>query len=281
MTTDPTMPSRRQFLQQLAATATLAALPLPALAGAGGAVNIKMRTAEAMRLLNPALTKPNFWSGASVSRYDDQLYDEIRIKSLEAGYLTMITGEGDQDFTPDGVVKTVFDHQDKLPRHMDGAKALPRLRLGTDSFAGVPSNDRYFLADFGIFYGEFFQRSYKFELADGRKVVAFEKIKKDWVSAATWEKYQARRKATLDRVDMRSMFGSVVEITDSWGMFVVSPGTKHSSRVTLVAKIRFGEGTGMMAQLGSKMPPVLKAGLKSGFDASVAVAKGVTSGKYK
>lgn len=281
MTTAPAMPTRRQILQQLAATATLAALPLPALAGAGGAVNIKMRTPEAMRLLNPALTNPGFWSGASISRYDNQLYDEIRIKSLDAGYLMLITGEGDEDFTPDGVVKTVFEHQDKLPRHMDGAKALPRVRLGTDSFAGVPSNDRYFLADLGFFYGEFFQRSYKFDLTDGRKVVAFEKIKQKWVSAATWEKYQARRQSTLDRVEMRSVFGSMVEMTDAWGMFVVSPGTKHASRVTLVAKLRFGEGTGMMAQLGSKLPPVLKAGLKSGFDASVAVAKGVKSGKYK
>ena len=279
----PTPPdsSRRLFLQQALALAAVSAIPLPAFAGAGGAVNIKMRTPEAMRMLNPALTQAGFWNGASITKYTDQLYDEIRIKSLDSGYLTMVTGEGDTDFPQDDVVRTVFDHQDKLPRHMDGAKAMPRLRLGSDSFAGVPSNDRYFLADLGIFYGEYFQRSYKFDLADGRSVIAFEKIQKDWVSAATWEKYQARRQATLDRIELRSMFGSIVEMTECWGMFVVSPGEKRTSRVTCVAKLRFGEGTGMMAQFGSKLPPVLKAGLKSGFDASVAVAKAVTSGKYK
>lgn len=273
--------SRRDFLQQIAVLAAMGAFPFPAFAGLGEAVTVKMRTPEAQRSLNPALTDANFWAGATITKHQNELYDEIRVKALDSGYLLMITGEGDQDFEADAVVRTVFDHQDKLPRHMDGAKALPRLRLGNDSYAGVPSNDRYFLADLGLFYGEYFQRSYKVQLPDGRSVIAFEKIRDEWIDASTLARYKQKRDQVIEKADLRSILGSVVEMTDAWGMFVVSPGTTRKSRVTCVAKIRFGDGTGMMAQLGSKMPGVLKAGLKSGFQASVAVAKGVSSGRYK
>ncbi len=281
MPSTPTLtPDRRQFLEALFATGLLAGLPRIAHAGLGESVSIKLHDKRAAGILNRALTDETYWSGASVYKYTDQLYDEIRLKPVGDGYLTMITGEGRDDFPAELVGRTVFDHQDKLPKHMDGAKALPLLKKGTDALVGAPYVDRYFLADFALFYGEFFQRSYNFSLSDGRIVIAYEKIAEDFIDANQWAKYREARQKTLDTTALRWAFSSIVEITHSYGMFVVSPGTTQTSRVTLVAQLRFGEGTGMVAQMGSKMPPVLKAGLQSGFDASVAVAKAVKAGKY-
>lgn len=280
-TASPLTTDRRRFLEGLFAAGLLAGLPRVGHAGLGSSVSIKLHDRKASGILNRALTDESYWSGASTYKYDNKLYDEIRLKPMGDGYLTMITGEGDQDFDAEIVGKTVFDHQDKLPYHMDGAKALPLLRRGTDGLVGAPYVDRYFLADFALFYGEFFQRSYDFRLSDGRVVIAYEKIQDTFVDANQWAKYREARQKTLDQVERRWAFSSIVEITQSYGMFVVSPGKKNKSRVTLVAQLRFGEGSGMIAQMGSKMPPVLKAGLQAGFDASVAVAKGVTSGKYK
>jgi len=278
---DPLTVDRRRFLEGLFAAGLLAGLPGAAHASLGSSVSIKLHDKRAAGILNRALTDSSYWSGASVYKYSDKLYDEIRLKPVGDGYLTMITGEGREDFDGEMVGRTVFDHQDKLPRHMEGAKALPLLRRGNDGLVGAPYVDRYFLADFALFYGEFFQRSYDFRLTDGRIVIAYEKIQETFVDANTWAKYRDARQKTLDAVERRWAFSSIVEITQSYGMFVVSPGEKHKSRVTLVAQLRFGEGSGMVAQMGSKMPPVLKAGLQSGFDASVAVAKGLKTGKYK
>jgi hypothetical protein len=280
-TESPLTPDRRRFLEGIFAAGLIAGLPRVSHAGLGTSVSIKLHDKRAAGILNRALTDESYWSGASTFKYDNELYDEIRLKPMGDGYLTMITGEGNEDYNPAIVSRTVFEHQDKLPRHMDGAKALPMFGRGNDGLVGAPYVDRYFLADFALFYGEFFQRSYDFRLADGRFVVAYEKITTNFLDANKWAKYREARQSTLDGLDLRSIFGSIVEITNSYGMFVVSPGKSRKSRVTLVAQLRFGEGSGMIAQMGSKMPLVLKAGLQSGFDASVAVAKAVTRGTYK
>ncbi len=280
-TASPLTTDRRRFLEGLFAAGLLAGLPRMSHAGLGDSVSIKLHDKRATGILNRALTDESYWSGASTYKYDNQLYDEIRLKPMGDGYLTMITGEGDQDYEPEVVGKTVFKHQDKLPQHMSGAKALPRLGGGTDGLVGAPFVDRYFLADFALFYGEFFQRSYDFRLSDGRVVIAYEKIQENFIDANQWAKYREQRAKILESVERRWAFSSIVGITQSYGMFVVSPGKNRQSRVTLVAQLRFGEGSGMIAQMGSKMPPVLKAGLQAGFDASVAVAKGVKAGKYK
>ena len=272
---------RRRFLEGLFAAGLFAGLPSVSQAGLGDSVSIKLHDKRAAGVLNRALTDSSYWSGAAIHKYSDQLYDEIRLKPVADGYVTMVTGEGKEDFKGEMVGRTVFEHQDKLPRYMDGAKALPMLARGNDSLVGAPFVDRYFLADFALFYGEFFQRSYDFRLTDGRIVIAFEKIKKTFLDGNAWAKYRDARQKTLDSVERRWAFSSIVEITNSYGMFVISPGEKHTSRVTLVAQMRFGEGSGMVAQMGSKMPPVLKAGMQSGFDASVAVARGLKAGKYK
>jgi len=278
---DPLTLDRRRFLEGMFYAGLLAGVPSVAAASLGSSVSIKLHDKRAAGILNRALTDDSYWSGATVHKYSNKLYDEIRLKPMGDGYLTMITGEGQEDFVAEMVGRTVFDHQDKLPRHMDGAKALPLMRRGNDGLVGAPFVDRYFLADFVLFYGEFFQRSYDFRLTDGRIVIAYEKIQQTFVDANTWAKYREARQKTIDTVERRWAFSSIVEITQSYGMFVVSPGEKHSSRVTLVAHLRFGEGSGMVAQMGSKMPAVLKAGLQAGFDASVAVTKGIKSGKYK
>jgi hypothetical protein len=77
----------------------------------------------------------------------------------------------------------------------------------------------------------------------------------------------------LDHLERRWALNGLIEVTDVYGMFVVEPGKVHTSRVSFVSKITFGEGTGWVAQWGSQIPGVIRAGIKSGFDASVAIAR--------
>ena len=86
----------------------------------------------------------------------------------------------------------------------------------------------------------------------------------------------------MKKVELRwPPLNSVIPVTDIFGMYVVEKGQKYESRVTLVTKLYFGEEAGWLAQLGSKMPSVLKAGIKSGFVGSVKVCGGLKSGRYK
>jgi hypothetical protein len=69
------------------------------------------------------------------------------------------------------------------------------------------------------------------------------------------------------------MLGSVVEVGDIFGMFVVEPGRTKKSRVTFITKIVFGSDAGWIAKTGSQLPVVIKAGLKSGFRSCVELAQ--------
>ena len=115
--------------------------------------------------------------------------------------------------------------------------------------------------------------------------MAFEKLFAPMVDGATWSKYQERRRATIARLDdageLRKMFNKKIDVSETYGVFIAEKGTRQASRISMVAKIGFGSGSGFVAQVGSKMPAVIKAGLRSGFDASVAIAKGVKTGRYR
>lgn len=274
--------SRRALLRGGAALGALLLLsPRAALAGER---YVRMRTKAIEDLLNQAVAGANWWSGASEWTYSSAQYDTIRLKKLpDGGYLTYISGEGHEDFTHDQVIKTVWDHQDKLDLKMSGCVAAERLGKGTDSAVGTEYVDLYMLLDFGLFYGEFFQRMFKYPQPDGRTLMAFEKLTANMVDSGTWAQYQEKRRATLAREDeeMRSMFGRIVEVSETFGVFIADKGSKQASRISMVAKIGFGDGSGMAAQLGSKMPAVIKAGLRAGFDASVGIAKSVKKGTYR
>ncbi|HHO54291.1 MAG TPA: hypothetical protein ENK18_26330 [Deltaproteobacteria bacterium] len=239
-----------------------------------GRVDLRMHNKAAQDVLNGVLHDATFWQGASHSSYDKKLYDEIRLKDTSSGYVPMITGEGDEDYPAEVVADIVFRRNTDIPRHMSGAKAVVNLGSGYDSSVGAEYRDSFYLLDLTVFYGHFAQRMYrKYDESQKQHVMWFEKLDESFVDAATWAAYQAKMTQTIDNLDKRWAFNSIIEVTDVYGMFVVTPGEELESRVTFVSKLTFGDGTGFIAKVGSQMPMVIKAGLKSGFDACVAIAR--------
>ena len=235
-------------------------------------VHLQTRNHEAEKVLNAALTDAAYWNGASKATYADKSWDEIRLKQLSTGYLAMISGEGGQDFDHDVVVDVVYSQQTKIPQHTDGAKAVTQLGTGTDPVNGMPYVDTFFYLDFEAFYGVYAQRMYR-ETENGRTVLWYEKLNESFVDPATWAQYQQKIEATKEKVDRRWVLGSVVEVGDIFGMFVVEPGHTKKSRVTFITKIVFGSDAGWIAKTGSQLPVVIKAGLKSGFRSCVELAQ--------
>ncbi len=236
-------------------------------------VHLRTRNAEAEKVLNAALTNPAYWKGASAASYTDKAWDEIRLKQLDTGYVAMISGEGGQDFDHGVVVDVVYDQQTKIPQHTDGAKAVVALGSGVDPVNGAPYTDTFFFLDFQAFYGVYAQRMYRETDATGRTVLWYEKLDERFVDSATWARYQQKIEATKGAVDRRWVLGSVVDVTDIFGMFIVEPGHTRKSRVTFITKIVFGGDSGFIAKAGSQMPVVIKAGLKSGFRSCVELAQ--------
>lgn len=261
------MTTRRVLLQ------TLGASSLAMVLGPRLAWGRRLTTTDdtAGRLLSGALDEPGFWEGASVKTWDDRLYDEFRLKELDQGYLAMVTGEGDFDFTPETVVRTVFDNMQRLPEVEDGAKAVVRLGEGVDPVSGLPFVDSFYYLDFTLFYGVYSQRMYKL-VESGRTILYFEKLTTQ-MAGASWPAYDKRIIETVEGVRRRALFNGVTPVSQIFGMFVVEPGQVRKSRVTFVTKIHFGEGTGALARMGSEMPMVIRAGLQSGFESCVAIAK--------
>ena len=235
-------------------------------------VHLQTRNREAEKVLNAALTDAAYWNGASKSTYNDKSWDEVRLKQLSTGYLAMISGEGGQDFDHDVVVDVVYSQQTRIPQHTDGAKAVTQLGTGTDPVNGMPYVDTFFYLDFEAFYGVYSQRMYR-ETENGRTVLWYEKLNETFVDPATWAQYQQKIEATKEKVDRRWLLGSVVEVGDIFGMFVVEPGRTKKSRVTFITKIVFGADSGWIAKTGSQLPVVIKAGLKSGFRSCVELAQ--------
>jgi hypothetical protein len=249
-----------------------ALLSLSSIASAGS-LNLKLRNAEGQEVLNKILDDTSFWSGAYIKAYEGKEYDEIRLKELPTGYVPMITGEGLQSFDHDVVADIVFEQNTRLPKYMDGAKIVMDLGKGYDDVVGAEYRDTFYVLDLTAFYGTFPQRMYrKHDPATNTTVLWFEKIDPTWVSPATWTAYQAQMKKAVDGMDKGWVFNSVVDVGQVYGMFVVEPGKTQTSRVSFVSKLTFGDDAGWVAKFGSQLPGVLKAGLRSGFAASVAIA---------
>ena len=271
--------NRRKFIQSLGASGVLLGFPK---IGEGGEVSFQLRNRVGQKVLLDSLNNPNFWSGIEVERPTDQLYDEFKLKSLDQGYLTHVSGEGKTNFTHQQVVDTVLHLQDKLPKHMPGAKAMPYISKGFDSQFNVEYTDLLFLGDMDFFYCEYYQRMYHYKIPDGRTICAFERMGQHQVGDALWNKYLAIKKKTLETVELRWYpLNDIVPVTEAYGMYIVEPGDQYSTRVTLTAKLRFGSGTGILAQWGSEIPYLIRSGTLNGFNASVAVAKEVKKGTYK
>jgi hypothetical protein len=268
---------RRAFLGGVGASVFL---PLPVFAASN---EFSIRNEKGSTILNKALFENGFWDDSTKTAYKNKNHDEIRLKSMDNGYLTYISGCGDTDFDIEHVAEAVFWHQKELPTHMAGAVACTLLGSGTDPVVKRPFTDTFLLGDFDFFYSTYFQRMYRFDLPDGRVVLPFELIPKDFISKEEWPRYLARKQELVDQTkDKRRgfLFGDVLDMAELYGMYVVSPGDVHKSRVTMIARLRFG-GDSWIADFGSKLPFVLRAGLANGFRAHVDIVKNVLTGTYK
>lgn len=248
---------------------------LEAIAGGpalGNQTELRTRDKTANRILNLALTEP-FWQGATKNAYTGRLYDEIWLRSYGDGYVSLVTGEGEQNYRHQVVADIVFRQQNEIPQHIDGAKDVVLLGEGIDPVNGAPYTDTFFYLDMTFFYATYTQRMYRLETDDGRTILYFEQLDESFVDAGTWAGYQQKIQASSAAVEKRWVGNTVIPVTEIFGMFIVSEGENRETRVTFINKLSFGEGTGMLAQMGSKMPPVIRGGLQSGFNACVAIAR--------
>jgi len=242
-------------------------------AAAMAPVKLSMHNKTAASELSGVLNNEAYWADGWTKSYDDKLWDEIRLKEVSNGYLPMITGESDEDIPTSVVEDIVYGQMTELPNYMSGAKAVVKLGGGVDPVLGLPYNDVYYYLDLTVFYATFTQRMY-IQKEEGRTVLAFENVDEKIVGAETWAKYTEIMTKTNEGINRRwPPFNSVVPVDEVYGMFIVTPGETKSARVTFVSKLYFGESAGWIAKWGSQLPFVLKAGLKSGFAASVKIAK--------
>lgn len=249
---------------------------LPVEAPYSKAVQIKCHNPTATGLLNLSLSENSFWADAWTKQYKKELFDEIRMKQLESGgYFPMITGESDMDLPHDVVSHIVFNHQDRLTQYMSGAKSVVRLGSGYDKVVGAEYHDYFYYIDLTLFYATMVQRMYRYhDPEEGVSVMWFEKLQPDFVDEATYKSYLAKTEQVSATISRRwPPFNAVFEVSDIYGMFVVHGGATRESRVTFVTKLVFGTDSSWIARWGSQMPPVIRGGLKSGFNASALIAR--------
>ena len=89
-----------------------------------GSLGLKLRSSEGTEVLNGILSDPAYWAGADQETYEGKLYDEIKLKRLESGYVPMITGEGGEEFPHEVVADTVYFRNTDLPKYMTGANLV-------------------------------------------------------------------------------------------------------------------------------------------------------------
>jgi len=235
---------------------------------------VKMRSAEGTRVIGQMVSDEAFWTGAWRKTYSGEVYDELRLKELPSGYLPMIAGEGLQDFEHHLVAHVVFNEMHRLPQHMSGVRAVASLGRGHDARTGAEYRDTFWFLDLGVLYMVFPMRMYRqHDPATTTTWLWFEKLDESFVDAATWGRYEQKIQATMDAVERRWTFNSVNPVDTLYGIFVVEPGRERESRVTFATSFTFGQDAGWMARLGSQLPGVLKAGLRTAFGAAVSIAR--------
>jgi hypothetical protein len=248
----------------------LQAAPNPA-APLGPGVSLEMRDPTAAAITTEAVSTLAFWQSATLTEYDGQRYDQIRLRPLDSGYFTLITGEGQADHDHEVVVDTALRYQERLPAIDKKAVAISILGQGIDPVSGLPYVDTLFFLDFTLFYGIYIQRSYRLDV--GRQTfVFFETLREEHVDPATWQRYQVRRQEAIEDAELRWVLNRVVPVQEVFGTFIVEPGRTHATRVSFLVRVRFGEDAGSLAQLAAEMPTVLRLGLQSGFTNCVRIA---------
>jgi len=226
-------------------------------------------------LLNDTLSNPKFWNNSGPKTYTGRTYDEIRVKKLKRGYVPAITGQGDSDYSHELITDVVFAKQDRLPTVMEGAKAVVYLGEGFDEVVGAPYHDAFFVLDLTFFYAYYPQRMYRVDSPNGeRSYLYYEKLDQSFVSTERWDAYQTVIEKTKQGLDLRGYpFNGLIEVEETYGLFLVNPGETKTTRITFLTKMTFARSANFLARWGSKMPGVLRTGLKTGFAASVKVAQ--------
>ena len=191
----------------------------------------------------------------------------------------MVTGTGGEDFEPWQVADSVFWHQNKLKHNVPGAMSSILLNHGQDQRVGSEYTDFYLLGDFDFFYGEYYQRMYRTKTSTGGYFLPFERITRKIAGPSQWEEYQEMRDKGVSGAKLRTWLNKITLIDEYYGMYIIEP-EGSGSRVTLVARLRFGEDAGWLAAFASKLPWVLRDGLQNGFNGSVAITRRVKSGEY-
>ena len=230
-----------------------------------------MRDQTAAAVTTQAVVDPAFWAAASRASYTGKAYDQLRLRPMDKGYFSLITGEGHASYAHEVVVNTAYRYQDRLPRIEDSAIAIDILAEGTDPRSGLPYVDTLFFLDFSLFYGIYLQRSYRLDVGE-HTYVFFETLRSDFVDAATWKRYRQQLDRRVETADLRWLLNKVIELESVYGTFIIEPGTVHSTRISFLVQVKFGEQAGLLAKIGSEMPLVLRQGLQTGFENCVRIA---------
>jgi hypothetical protein len=238
---------------------------------AAPSVTVKTHDPGAARVIGALLTDEHYWDGAWRRTYTGRSYDEIRMKEVEHGFLPRITGEGGRDVPGDVIAEVIFQHFDELPAHLAPAERALNLGRGHDAHVGAEYSDSWFFLDVPFMYIEFSWRLYRARTPTG-SLLWFEKLTPAIAGAETWSRYQTRIDAARATVDRKPVFGSIVEPTEAYGLFIVEPGAVHESRVTFVARVLFGAETGWLASYASQVAIFLRTALAQAFDAALAIS---------
>jgi hypothetical protein len=256
--------SRRNLIQGLSASYLVA--PTKSYAQK---IQLQLHHQRGSKILSDVLSNESYWEGASKAEYIDQYYDEIRLRSLEHGYLAWVSGEGKQDFIDQDVANTIFANQDIIPQFMPSLKSARYLGSGVDKFNGYAYNDIYFLADLKVMYISIALRTYKVQFGSNTLICPIEKVTSKMVDQETWNRYQKIYLTEQQKVQPLSFYQSIVEPDFVFGMYVMQPGIKNKTRVTLVTQLGFNSDDSFIAYVASELPFFLKQGMQVGFDASV------------
>ena len=262
------MLTRRQALKSL-----MVPFLLPSRSSQANSFNLGLHNQRGNQLLNTVLQDPHFWSSSGSVSYTGEHYDEIRLSSGEDGYLAFISGEGKQSFGAKDVAETIFQHQDLIPRFMPSLISAKYIGDGVASYNNRPYTDIYFLVDLKILYMSVPLRTYLIEKDKGEYICAIELITENMTEPNVWKRYQSIIAEEKEKLGDLWFFQSIVPVDFVYGFYHITPGTKHESRVTLVTQVKFSSSDSLLASIAAELPFVLRQGMQSGFNGSVAACR--------
>ena len=116
-------------------------------------------------------------------------------------------------------------------------------------------------------------RTYLIEKDDGTYICAIELITESMTSSEQWTHYQALIAKEKEKIGDLWFFQSIVPVEYVYGFYHITPGNTHESRVTMVTQVKFSSSDSILASVASELPFVLRQGMQSGFNGSVAACR--------